>query len=377
MSRLRTFGMHSGLVLAAVLVALIVVEIGLRIAAPQQLIVPNAGVWQPDSLLGWRHRAGADLSINTGNRPARFRSDARGFRVGAETSPRDARYRVLLVGDSFVEGLMVDYEETFAGLLEQDLRAAGLDVEILNSGVSGWNPFQYARFAEALPEALRLDLALVFLYTANDFILPEDTLFAIANVGARHRLRRPRAFSQEELQQAVLYPINDFFETRSHLFVLLKNRSGRLLGRLGLMPYYFPTGFHRREASSPRWRFTARLCRRIESLFAARGVPVIFFLVPASFQVDEAEFYGYVEAFSIPHDSVVLEQPNRQLARQLPEAAGHTLIDLLAPLRARAAAGETLYGEVDRHLNEAGHRAVAEQIRPYVVQALQPSAEAR
>lgn len=49
--------------------------------------------------------------------------------------------RLLLIGDSFTEGVGVDYEDSFAGLLDQELGRRGIDV--LNAGVSSYAPSAY------------------------------------------------------------------------------------------------------------------------------------------------------------------------------------------------------------------------------------------
>ena len=40
-----------------------------------------------------------------------------------------------------------------------------------------------------------------------------------------------------------MYPINDYFEVRSHLYLLIKNRSQPLLSKIGLTASRFPKIF--------------------------------------------------------------------------------------------------------------------------------------
>lgn len=88
-----------------------------------------------------------------------------GFRDGAprEIAMRSGSRRVLLIGDSFTEGLGVVYADTFAGLL--DARFARRGVEVLNAGAVSYSPTIYERKIRHLIEerGLVVDEVVVFL----------------------------------------------------------------------------------------------------------------------------------------------------------------------------------------------------------------------
>ncbi|HNW43201.1 MAG TPA: SGNH/GDSL hydrolase family protein [Elusimicrobiales bacterium] len=73
------------------------------------------------------------------------------------------RRRLLFIGDSFTEGLGVEYKDTFAGLIGAGLEKNG--VEVLNAAVSGYSPVIYWKKTEYLVEraGLKFDEAVVFL----------------------------------------------------------------------------------------------------------------------------------------------------------------------------------------------------------------------
>ncbi len=75
--------------------------------------------------------------------------------------------RILLIGDSFVEGVQVDFDDTLAGLLSLHFREDGIDV--LNAGVSSYSPTIYARKVRYLIEdvGLRFSHLIVFLDVAD------------------------------------------------------------------------------------------------------------------------------------------------------------------------------------------------------------------
>jgi hypothetical protein len=100
-----------------------------------------------------------------GGKPYRLYTNSLGFKDG---SPRIVplvgdRRRVLLMGDSFTEGVGVPFEETFAGLLYRDGLERVDKVEFLNAGVVGYSPVIYYRKIKHLLESgLRFDEVVVF-----------------------------------------------------------------------------------------------------------------------------------------------------------------------------------------------------------------------
>jgi hypothetical protein len=70
--------------------------------------------------------------------------------------------RVLLLGDSFTEGIGVPYEATFAGIL--DSVAAVGKIEVLNAAVSSYSPLIYYRKARHLLEQVGLEVNAIAVF---------------------------------------------------------------------------------------------------------------------------------------------------------------------------------------------------------------------
>ena len=88
-----------------------------------------------------------------------------GFR---DKSTRDVslipdKYRIVFIGDSFTEGIGVDYENTFVGLVDEEL--AKKKVEVLNASVVSYSPIIYWRKTKYLLEniGLKFDQLVVFI----------------------------------------------------------------------------------------------------------------------------------------------------------------------------------------------------------------------
>ena len=97
-----------------------------------------------------------------GTRRARVLTNSLGFR---DASTRDVplvtdRKRIVFIGDSFTEGLGVDYQETFVGRFA----SAFPDFDVLNAGVNSYSPsVYYEKLKYFLDFGLRFDEAIVYI----------------------------------------------------------------------------------------------------------------------------------------------------------------------------------------------------------------------
>lgn len=371
-ARLR--GFIAGLLLSgcAVLLSLVLLEGIVRLVAPQQLVVGRPDVFMPRDSVGWTFRPNLSTPINTGERTVTLRTDSAGLRVG-EAGRSEARTRLLLIGDSFVAALQVEEEQSLAGLLAARLAdSLGVAVAVRNTGVPGWDPPQYLIRARQMLAQEEFALAVIFVYVGNDVVPRRRDYIPPREPVPARPFRLPRAMTGGEIVDALLRPINDGLERRSHLFVLLKDRLRPLLMRVGLTAEYFPVEFLRSEETSPRWDVTAGLVEDIVAAARARGVPSVVVLLPTPWQVAPSVFDEYVSGFGIDRAAVDLDQPNRLLRERL-AARGLQVLDPLDSLRARAASGEVLFGTIDRHFSPEGHAAAVRLIEPTLLAHLRPS----
>lgn len=169
MSSTRGARLLAGVLLAGfgALLALGTLELGVRVLH----LVPDR-FWRPDPLLGtalipgargwWtqeEHEFFVPVEINAAGR----RDLDRAVDKAAGT------FRVLLLGDSFVEALQVPLAETFARGLERRLGAvAGRPVEVVSMGVSGYGTASEYLWYREHGRAFRPDVVLLSFYPGND-----------------------------------------------------------------------------------------------------------------------------------------------------------------------------------------------------------------
>lgn len=357
------------LLLVSIGLSLLLCEGLVRLVLPQQLIVDRPDVWQPVEGPGWRKRPNVDTRINTGEGEVRLRTDARGYRVG-ERGDMAGDLEVLVLGDSFMEALQVEYEETLSGRLEAGLaHGTGRSVRVSNSGVSGWGPSHYLIEARRALAERNFDAILVAVYLGNDYETRRTESFAPRAFVADQHFRWPRSLAPAELVDAVLYPINNVLERSSHLFQLVKNANQGLLIELGLTARYRPAELTPSPAIDAAWQSTADTLAEIVALGGAHGVPVLVVVLPSHYQVVPEALALYTMGFDLDAHSLDPRLPNRLLDAALRER-GVAFVDALPALEAAQRAGTAVYGSVDTHLNARGHEVVFEAIREPLLRAI-------
>ena len=359
-SRVAAIVATLALLAASITLSLFLAEGVVRLLAPQALILIRPDVWMPAEGVGWKNRPNVDTHLNTGERDVHWRTDAQGFRTGAATAGH-ADVNLLALGDSFLAAEQVEDEDTMVRLLEGRLASrSGRRVRIWNTGVAGWDPNQYRIELQRVLDTSRPDGVLVFVYLGNDIIGKAVAAYPSRQPDERHSFRWPRSFALREWVDALGYPVNDFLEVRSHLFIFARSRLKYLLMRLSLTPYTFPDTLLTRKVADPEWATTAGILRSMGDAAAARGIPILFVLIPSQDEADPAEARRTAEGLGVPHGTYDLDQPHVRLGQEMARF-GLTVFDATEALRsATARSTPDVYGYVDNHLGKAGHRVMAE-----------------
>ncbi len=362
------------LALAATLFVLALSEGLIRVVAPQQTLEIRPDLYRPVEGLGWAHQPNVSTTINTGEGRVHVYTDDRGFRVGPD-GPVNGEQSVLILGDSFMAALQVEYEDSLAGLMEADLQATlGRPVGVRNSGVGAWDPPHYRLMVREALAREPANLVLVSVYLGNDVVDWDIPYFDPRQPTPVPTFRLPRSLAAGEWVDALGRPIDFRLRRSSHFYLLLRGQFVGIRMRMGLTSVYFPEEFLATEADSHRWELTAGMLHEVAEEAERHGVPVLFLFVPTHFQVIPEELDRHVRSFGLDSLEVRIDQPNRLLGTLLRER-GHRVVDVLPALREVAARGERPYGQIDTHFNEVGHRVTWEAIRNTVFHALQdPSA---
>lgn len=116
-------------------------------------------LYRADPVVGWVHAPNLHREWGNEDGPLVLETDARGLRPPFHATPT-GRPRVLILGDSFADGLDVASDRHFATLLQ----SRRPDLEIVNAGVSGYSTLQELLLARRLEQETRSAAWVVLVY---------------------------------------------------------------------------------------------------------------------------------------------------------------------------------------------------------------------
>jgi len=193
--------------------------------------------------------------------------------------------RIVSLGDSFTLGYEVNKEETFSNVLEQKLRSNGINVEVLNTGVSGYSNAEELLYLER--ELFKYSPDVVLLsFAPNDLEdNPRTNLFELegGKLVEANASYIPLGKVADFLNRNA---IASFLSERSNLFVLLKERTSVFLKvtRVANNIEVFELGQNEELRNSPSAIYQRRLAGAIlERLYAdtrSRNIPLVIHSIP-------------------------------------------------------------------------------------------------
>lgn len=172
-----------------VILVVAVLEVGVRIARAAAPPTTSGWFWRvPDPITGW------SLQPNAQGRyfAAMYEYDVdvriNGLGLRADESigyaKPDGVFRILVLGDSFIEALQVPLADSLPQRLGQlYAEQSGRTVEVLNAGVSGWGTDQQLLWLQNEGVKYSPDLVLLSVYPRNDFMNNSEALES-ANQGS-------------------------------------------------------------------------------------------------------------------------------------------------------------------------------------------------
>jgi hypothetical protein len=169
--RVRDVLLGISLAVAAMLVALGVIELGFYVHDWRHPSTLPGFFWEPNADYGW--------GLTPGKKGRNFdshdefstwvRINSRGLRdIEHEYDKPAGVYRVLVLGDSYMEALQVEMSEMFARRLHAELAVGTPPIEIINTGVSSFGTDNQLLFFRHEGYKYQPDLVLLTFTTAND-----------------------------------------------------------------------------------------------------------------------------------------------------------------------------------------------------------------
>jgi lysophospholipase L1-like esterase len=350
--------------LASVVLALLVAEVGVRVWHPMPFLPETNMIYLADPETGYRlapDRVGRFGSGSSG------RAGSQGLR-NREVGPKPAgTIRVLVLGDSFTIGSSVEENEAYPQVLEQILaRTQPLPVEVVNAGVGGWDPFQYAQSYAQRRIDFAEDLVVVGFFVGNDAYSPKRSIDDLETAVGGRRITRAAAARPGVLLEVKLLEYSQLARALRPTLPFAQARTtcaDFTDGFLAIQQARLPN--HRRRSPELEKAAASNVAQivRIRDLAAQRGVPVVVALLPDETQVNpllRARLVGAADAAAYDY-----AMP-QSLLQELFERNALPVIDLLPRFLAddRCLYNNTTHWNPEGHALAASELAVA--LRPWL-----------
>jgi hypothetical protein len=309
----------------------------------------------PHREIGFLYPPRAKLTMRHQDAAFSFRTDSRGFR---NAGPWPKRADVVALGDSVTFGFGVPHDQSWVA------RAASmLGTTSVNLALPGFGPLQHLRVYEAFGAALHPRLVLVGFFPANDFwdtgkflkwlTLPErgDYMlwrdFGVNESGGRSAVEK--VVKSSYLASLVWAVATARSEVYGRGAIVHDTPGGRLL----LVPGAVQQMADAAAPDRPEFVEVFRALKRLDERVRADGGELVVVLVPSK------------EHVYLPLRGMMPDDPLAHVYRALDEL-GTSSLDLTPHFRARAAAGEQLFFEMDGHPNARGNELTADVVVDYL-----------
>ena len=336
-------------------------EAGLRTWGHSEAAPSFQALFMPDPAIGYRLRPGARTRFVTAEFDTEIAINDQGVREDAHIGPKAPNEkRIVILGDSLVLSVQVESGHTFSRLLEERLNAGGgpTRYRVINAGVQGYGPVEELLFFRTVARAFEPDLVIATMFVGND---------AEEAVGSAPKLRGPRQ-AADALSETTVTGLRRLVR-RSMVLQLVRLRVVAVTDRLSnwISPPEPPLQSYAEHPASrigDGLRITRDCVQAIVTEAAAAGAKSMIMLMPARFQVDDADYGRLKEAVAGTGGNLVRDAATTRFDEAL-SAIPVPRFDALPPLRA-AMPGPDVFFQHTVHLTPRGHEIVASALEAFI-----------
>jgi lysophospholipase L1-like esterase len=339
----------------------ILFEAALRTWGSSEAAPAFQGLFANDPAIGYRLKPGARIRFATPEFDTEIAINSGGVRDDEEIGDKPPNERrILLLGDSLVLSVQVPFRETFGELLEQRLNSGSrVHYRVINGGVQGYGPVQELLFFRSILPVVKPDLVIETLFVGND---------AEEAVASESLLAGPARPVSETVREAAMTRLRRLVR-RSMVLQVLRLRAVAAAGRFTRTagPPEPPLQSY---AARPAPRIarglsvTHQVVDLIASESAAAGARTAVMLMPARFQVDDADYGRLRDAVAQAGGELVRDAASERFDRALADLAVPRF-DALPALRASRPGPDVFFQETV-HLTPRGHQIVAEALERFL-----------
>ena len=336
-------------------------ETGLRMWSHSEAAASFQNLFMPDSEVGYRLRPGASARYTTAEFDTRISINAQGVRDDQDIGPKPANERrIVVLGDSLVLSVQVDEAQTFCALLEQRLnqRGGAIHYRVINAGVQGFGPVEELLFFREVAQAFHPDLVIETIFVGND---AEDAAASASRL--RGQAAGTGAIPSPEV--SALRRLVRGSMVLQTLRLRVVSVTDRVNGWLSPPEPPLQTyAAHPAARIAEGLRVSTDCVRQIAAEAGAEGARTMVMLVPARFQVDDADYDRLKDIVSGSGGKLVRDAGTDRFKQAL-SVLPLPLLDVLPPLLA-SLPGPAEYFQQTVHLTPRGHQIVAAALEQFI-----------
>ncbi len=419
--KIRRIAINLIVLSVTIVITILITEAALRIFSTEhgeeEWVGQDKKFYRYDSLLGWSKVPNMNtmrVSVRGKNRVF-YQTNSKGIR-GPEYSynKKPDEYRILILGDSFADGYMIEFHELFSEVmktkLNNDKKFYGY-FEVINTGVSGYSTDQELLFFQEEGKKYKPELT-ILMFCENDITYnnqPKDwgmnykPLFklkdgqlVLTNVPVPMPDRFIYTNQLESKNISTFKKIRRWLHTHSYLYNLIKDRVKntyflkRLLISLHLLKGNDKdsknrTDFLRDEWVLPleyrvwekryndtvieSWKITEAMLVRLKKEAESIGSKLLIFYIPFEASIYQEEWDKLKKKYGLSDEEWNIEKPGMVLG----DICKKNNIDFINPtelFRKKAMEIERdrrrLYDPIDHHWTVEGNKFVGEVLADYI-----------
>jgi len=348
----------------SILVGILLLEAGLALFYPIPFSLEKNMYFEPDPYTGYRQKP-----LGRGHYPTGIDAiaNSRGHRDAEVDVPKpEGVFRILMIGDSFTVGANVEQEDAYPQQLERLLNdTSKARVEVVNSGVGGWSPFQYAEYLNHYGAEFEPDLVVVGVFVGNDILVDRFSVGQTRTAVLGRRIPRQAALNRLTTLRVLAYE-------NSHIFrALMRIKPNDMnferadcedFSEIFLAIQRERVDVHLAQQADERARLVdgnvAQLVR-MQSIASDMGAGFLVVVLPDENQINPALQAQIVPADKLDDYDFGMPQESLRAGLLLNDIAS---LDLLEVFRSE----ERCLFMNDTHWIPDGHLLAAEQIRDYL-----------
>lgn len=344
--------------LMLIIILLVVIEVAVRIVAPQNLNTLLRYVYEPaNKYNGYQFIPGAQTVCNNGFGDHLFYINAWRCRDRDYGPKQSAEMRILCVGDSFSENQALPVEQIYPNILEAQLanKYPGRVFSVINAGMAGWDLWAFYDYIREMLPVIKADVVVLAVGVSSSAVasserpvIPKIKILAGLPI-------RAEASAAQRLSWGIWFA-GETLESYSHAYIAFRRITyyPSLWLKIGKVPLFHPMCLDQKQVDR-YYEPTFSILKKIQTICSENGAQLTLLNVPYYYECIPRETWLKIQLENPDVSSLDVSRPARFLAN----IAKALSIPVYDPSDELGAASEPVYFPIFLHWNEHGNRIVA------------------